>query len=243
MPIGLFLAWKKRQKSWGKLVLTGFFLFLGIITIMGTKLPWYIMPIYPFFALAVGYYLSCLDRVKKLYSKLLVFSFFGLSIVTVAGGIYLWQETQEIILMIMCCILFTTFLLTSKKLKQKSSNFVEILVIGLYSSLLLFVISNLWIWELNEAFDVKPIAKLIKDNTPEKTIIYTSFEYSRPSLDFYSDRQILAEDNITLEKRAATPSYLLLDQETFDTLKLTNVKILGEINGFILISTEHQQSK
>ncbi|MDJ0842711.1 ArnT family glycosyltransferase [Crocosphaera sp.] len=240
LPSGLFLAWKKRRKSWGKLVLTGFFLFLGIITIMGTKLPWYIMPIYPFFALAVGYYLNYLYRVKQSYSKWLVFSFFSLSIMTVAGGIYLWKETQEIILVIMSSILFITFLLTSQKLKQKSRSFVKILFIGLYGSSLLFVTSNSWVWELNEAFKVQPVANLIRENTPAKTIVYTSFEYSRPSLDFYSDRQILAEDNTTLEQRASTGSYLLLDEETFGNLKLTNVKILGESNGFILISTHPQ---
>ena len=240
LPNGLFLAWKKRQKSWGKLVLVGFFLFLGIITIMGTKLPWYIMPIYPFFALAVGNYLSYLYGGDKQYPKLYTFCFFSLSIMIVAGGIYLWKDTQEIILVIMACLLFITFFLTSQKLKQNSPNFINILVIGLYSSLILLITSSVWVWELNEAFAVKPVANLIKENTPPKTIIYTSFEYSRPSLDFYSNRQILAENNATLEKLASTGSYLLLDQETFDNLKLTDVKILGEVKEFILISTNNQ---
>ena len=44
----------------------------------------------------------------------------------------------------------------------------------------------------------------------------------------------------TLEKLASTGSYLLLDQETFDNLKLTDVKILGEVKEFILISTNNQ---
>ena len=240
LPNGLFLAWKKRQESWAKLVLTGFFLFLGIITIMGTKLPWYIMPVYPFFALAIGYHLSDLYPVKKNYPKIYILSFFTFSIIAIAGGIYLWKDTQETILVLISFLLFITFLLTSQKLKQNSPNFINILVIGLYSSLILFITSNVWVWELNEAFAVKPVANLIKQNTPPETIIYTSFEYSRPSLDFYSDRQIVAEDNTTLEKLASTASYLLLDKETFDNLKLTNVKILGEVNEFILISTNNQ---
>ncbi|CCQ63647.1 hypothetical protein CWATWH0401_2393 [Crocosphaera watsonii WH 0401] len=33
---------------------------------------------------------------------------------------------------------------------------------------------------------------------------------------------------------------MLLDQETFDNLKLTDVKILGEVKEFILISTNNQ---
>ena len=32
-------------------------MYLGAISLMGTKLPWYIMPLYPFVALAIGGYL------------------------------------------------------------------------------------------------------------------------------------------------------------------------------------------
>jgi 4-amino-4-deoxy-L-arabinose transferase-like glycosyltransferase len=243
LPGGLILAWKERQKSWAKLTLTGFFLFLTIITIMGTKLPWYIMPIYPFFALAIGYYLSHLYITEKYYSNILAFSLFMISIITVAGGIYLFRETQELILVIMSSILCLTILLTAQKIKQNSPKFLIILVIGLYLSLSLLMMSNSWVWEINEAFLVKPVATLIKENTPPNTIIYTSFKYSRPSLDFYSDRQILAEDQDILRSLASTSSYLLLDYETFDNLKLINVKILGEVNQFILISTDKQKYK
>ncbi|MDJ0597923.1 MAG: glycosyltransferase family 39 protein [Crocosphaera sp.] len=243
LPGGLILAWKQRKNTWAKLILTGFILFLAIITIMGTKLPWYIMPIYPFFALSVGYYISILYEAKKSYPRWLIFSLFFLTALTIIGGIYLWQETQELLLLLMSITLGLTCLLTAQKIKNNENYFIIILIVGLYISLSLFIVSKSWIWELNEAFEVKPIATLIKDNTPPKTIIYTSFDYSRPSLDFYSDRQILAEDHKTLEKRASISSYLLLDQETFDNLKLTNVKILGEVNGFVLISTNHQQSQ
>ncbi len=237
LPSGLILAWKQRKHSWAKLVLTGLIIFLVIITMMGTKLPWYIMPIYPFFALSIGYYLFSLYEREKYYSKGLVFSFFFLSALIIIGGFYLLQETQELLLFAMSLILGITFLLTGKKLKDNSPQFVIILIIGLYISLSLFVMSKSWVWELNEAFEVKPVASLIRANTPPNTIIYTSFDYSRPSLDFYSDRQILAKDNNTLETLATTSSYLLLDKETFDNLKLTNVKILGEADQFILIST------
>lgn len=243
LPGGLISAWKQRRNSWAKLVLTGCILFLGIITVMGTKLPWYIMPIYPFFALGVAYYLSSLYTKEQYYPKWLVFSFFFLSALTIIGGIYLWQETQEFLLLVMSVVLGITFLLTAKKLKDNSHQFLIILITGLYLSLSLFILSKSWLWELNEAFEVKPVANLVKENTPPKTIIYTSFNYSRPSLDFYSDRQILAKDNSTLEKLAASSSYLLLDKPTFDNLKLTNVKILGEVNQFILISTHKSQPK
>ncbi|MDJ0511743.1 MAG: glycosyltransferase family 39 protein [Crocosphaera sp.] len=242
-PNGLILAVKNYKTSWAKLVLTGFLIFLAIITIMGTKLPWYIMPIYPFFALAIGYYLSDLYSPENNYPKTLFFSLFFLGSLTILGGIYLFIETHELFLVIMSCILSMTLFLTAQKMKQNSTDFVIILIIGLYTSLTLFMISNTWVWELNEAFAVKPVATLIKNNTPLNTIIYTSFAYSRPSLDFYSDRQILAEDNNRLRQLSTTSAYLLLDNETLDTFQLTNVKILGEVGEFVLISTNNQQSK
>lgn len=237
LPGGLILACKQRQHSWAKLTLSGLIIFLLIITIMGTKLPWYIMPIYPFFALTIGYYLFSLYEKEKYYPKGLGYSFLFIGTLVMVGSIYLWQETQELLLCIMSLILGTTFVLTGKKLKDNSYQFVIILFIGLYISLSLFVMSKSWVWELNETFSVKPVASLIRENTPPKTIIYTSFDYSRPSLDFYSDRQILSKDNETLETLGTTSSYLLLNRKTFDNLKLTNVKILGEADQFILIST------
>ena len=58
LPGGLYLAWKKRHTTWGCLVLIGTIVYLGTISLMRTKLPWYIMPVYPFLALAIGAKLS-----------------------------------------------------------------------------------------------------------------------------------------------------------------------------------------
>ncbi len=55
---GLYLSWKNRNLSWGKLVLVWSGIYLLAISLMNTKLPWYVLPIYPAFALAVGSYLT-----------------------------------------------------------------------------------------------------------------------------------------------------------------------------------------
>ncbi len=62
------------------------------------------------------------------------------------------------------------------------------LVLGLLMS------SQSWIWELNEAFPVKPVATLIRAHISPGTKIYTSFAYQRPSLDFYCDCQVIPAD-------------------------------------------------
>jgi len=97
------------------------------------------------------------------------------------------------------------------------------------------MVSPLWLWELNEAFGVKPVGQLIKQSTPFNTTIYTSFAYSRTSLDFYSDRQILAVDQNRLEELKKKPNYFLLDENILEKLALGNYQILGKAEGFVLI--------
>jgi 4-amino-4-deoxy-L-arabinose transferase-like glycosyltransferase len=55
---GLRLAIENRSFAWGKLVLVWSGVYLFAISAMTTKLPWYVLPIYPAFALVVGHYLA-----------------------------------------------------------------------------------------------------------------------------------------------------------------------------------------
>jgi len=57
--------------------------------------------------------------------------------------------------------------------------------------LLLLVTSRHWVWELAEAHPVKPVAAMIQNGTPVGEKVYTSYPYGRPSLNFYSDRQVI----------------------------------------------------
>ncbi|OCR00332.1 glycosyltransferase [Oscillatoriales cyanobacterium USR001] len=56
--LGLRLAIENRNFAWGKLVLVWSGVYLAAISVMTTKLPWYVLPIYPAFALIVGHYLA-----------------------------------------------------------------------------------------------------------------------------------------------------------------------------------------
>ncbi|WP_172957586.1 ArnT family glycosyltransferase, partial [Aphanothece sacrum] len=237
LPTALKWAWEKRQENWAKLSIIGLGLFMGIISIMATKLPWYIMPIYPLFSLVIAVYLAKLYEKKKSYPQFLAFLLFMGSGIVLMAGIYLGIEENKISLLIITFSLTITLFSAAWKLKNKSPNFVAILGIGLYINLGSLMMSSEWIWELNESFSVKPVATLIRENTPPGTIIYTSFPYSRTSLDFYSDRQVLADNKDNLQKLASQTSYLLLDKNAQDNLRLSHGKILGEAEGFILLKT------
>lgn len=236
LPGGIVLAVKKYQQNWAKLVLVGFSLFLFIISLMGTKLPWYIMPIYPFFSLAVGAYLAELwQNHSQSYPKILGFLLLICSLALLLGGIYLSVDSNNFQILLFSAAIVTTLILSSVYIIRNNPNFIPTLFVGLYLSLGLFMMSNLWVWELNESFPVKPVATLIRENTPPDTVVYTCYAYSRTSLDFYSDRQVIAQNQEELESLASIPSYLLLEDSTLETLKLPNHQILGKSEGFILI--------
>jgi 4-amino-4-deoxy-L-arabinose transferase-like glycosyltransferase len=105
----------------------------------------------------------------------------------------------------------------------------------MYLTLGLLMTSKSWLWELNEAFPVKPVAALIRSQTPPEAVVYTSFAYGRPSLNFYSDRQVIPADATTLQQLWSTKHYLLLDQETLAALSLPDSVSLGTAKDFTLV--------
>jgi hypothetical protein len=208
---------------------------MGTISLMGTKLPWYIMPVYPFVALAVGADLEKLWQTNKKYSKFFVGLFIFLAVTALGGGIYLLLTDPQPVLIVMAVVLMLTMVVTAWKIQQNHRIFIPILFVGIYTTLLLFVTSKSWVWELNEAFPVKPVAALIQMHTPPNTEVYTSFAYDRPSLDFYSDRQVIAKDVATLQQLKSREAYMLLDRTTLEILQLPNSHSFGTVEGFTLI--------
>ncbi|HEY9613124.1 MAG TPA: phospholipid carrier-dependent glycosyltransferase, partial [Allocoleopsis sp.] len=96
--------------------------------------------------------------------------------------------------------------------------------------------SKSWLWELNEAFPVKPVAALIQSHTPPDAVVYMSFAYGRPSLNFYSDRQVIPADATTLQQLWSTKPYLLLDRAALAALQLMDSVSLGTAEGFTLVA-------
>lgn len=235
-PGGLYLAWQKRHTSWGLLVLIGTVGYLATISVMKTKLPWYIMPLYPFFALAVAAYLAQLWQQRKVYSRIWVGCFAVLAIAGVGGCIYFILADPQPVLILMGVVVALIMGLAAWQVKQNNPNFIATLLLGMYLTLALLMTSHSWVWELNEAFSVKPVAALIREQTSQGAVIYTSFAYRRPSLDFYSDASVIPADAATLQQLWATQPYFLLDQPTLAALQLPNSVVLGRAEGFTLIA-------
>ncbi|MEH2423218.1 MAG: glycosyltransferase family 39 protein [Nostoc sp.] len=235
LPGGLYLAWKKRHTTWGSLVLLGTIVYLGTISFMRTKLPWYIMPVYPFLALAIGANLSevwqnCDFRVRTWTIFLAIIAVAGL------GGCVYFLIKKEPILIVMSFLLAISMSIAAWLVKQRDRKFIPVLFTGMYLVLILLVSSQSWIWELKETFPVKPVAALIRQHVLPGTKIYSSFAYNRPSLDFYSDCKVISAFVAVLKEQFYHQSYLLLDRPTLQQIILSEYKVLGTANNFTLIS-------
>jgi 4-amino-4-deoxy-L-arabinose transferase-like glycosyltransferase len=138
--------------------------------------------------------------------------------------------------MIMGVVVAVTMGMSAWQVKQNNPTFIPILLVGMYLALGLLMTSKSWLWELNEAFPVKPVAALIREHTAPREVIYTSFGYGRPSLDFYSDRRVIPADAAALQRLWSTQPYLLLDQSTLATLQLPDSVSLGTAEGFTLVA-------
>ena len=234
-PGGLYLTWQKRHTPWGMLVLLGTLIYLGAISVMRTKLPWYIMPLYPFFALAVAAQLAEFWESSRRYPGIIAGIFSLFSAASLGGLVYFYLVERQLVLIIMGVVVALTMGLAAWLVTQHNRGFIPILLVGSYLALSLLMSSQSWIWELNEAFPVKPVGALIREKAKPGVAVYTSFAYGRPSLDFYSDRQVIPQDITALQQLWSTQPYLLLDQSALDTLELPNSITLGSAEGFTLV--------
>ena len=236
LPGGFYLAWKKRHTSWGSLIIIGTIIYLGTISLMRTKLPWYVMPVYPFLALAIGAKLSDIWQYGHFKVRILTLFLAIIAIAGLGGCVYFILAKKEPTLIVMSIVLAISMSAVVWLIRQRDRNFIAVLFSGMYLVLALLMSSQSWIWELKEAFPVKPVAELIRANVSTGTQIYTSFAYGRPSLNFYCDCNVTTAPVPTLQQMLSNKSYLLLDNGALQQINLTGSKIIGSAKGFTLIS-------
>jgi len=243
LPQALRLIWENRNLSWAKLVLVWSGVYLLAISVMGTKLPWYVFPIYPSLALAFGALLAETENpsLQSSYPKAWIASFSLLAVVASAGSIYYsWGTTGKSDLQMIFAAVAVTMALAAILAERGDGQFLKILFWGSYISLLLLMKSNYWVWELEEAYPVKPVAVMIQRAKPTVRKIYTSFPYNRPSLNFYSDRNIIPASGAELQYywQYNEQPYFLLDASALKNLHLESVKRIDQTEGFTLITKD-----
>jgi 4-amino-4-deoxy-L-arabinose transferase-like glycosyltransferase len=242
-PYGLSLAWGDRNWSWAKLVLTWSGIYFVAISLMATKLPWSVLPIYPALALACGMYLARVWNwpTRRFYPRVwsIGLGLFALAAVAlgVIFGIFILEDRSIVIVFASMALTLTV---TAISILRRDAQFILILFWGTYVSLLLLMTTSVWIWELPANYPVKSLGVLLDRGTPEGQTIYTSFPTKSPALNFYSDRQVVPATDAQLERhweQDAQP-HLLLDRETFSQLNLNSVRTVGEHADWIVMAKD-----
>ena len=245
VPQSWRFAWENRNLGWAKLVLIWGGVYLLVISVMTTKLPWYVLPIYPALALSLGAYLAEVWHwpSTKSYPRAWVVILALLGVIGWGGSIYFgkFATKPDLDLQILLAAVTITMTLASILVARRDSQFIAILLWGTYVSLFLLMNTEHWIWELAEQYPVKPVAQLIrKSPIPPGEKVYTSYPYFRPSLNFYSDRQVIPAtfDQLKQNWEQGEPPYLLLEADPLKNLNLDGAKTLGANAGWTLITRD-----
>ena len=259
---GLRLSWENRNFPGPKLVLVWTGVYLLAISVMNTKLPWYVLPVYPAFALAVGSYLAEVweqmwlpeerekDEAEEHFDAISLLphpAILGvLAVVAAAGCAYFggWLRfggsgmAIERDLQLMLMFVALTMTISAVLLHRKDRQFLLVLIWGTYVTLLVFVASDNWVWELAEDYPVKPIAEIVRTGTPIGQQVFTSHRLPRPSLNFYSERQVIVADSVTLQEKWQTlpQPYFLLEKPVLKHLGLQNAEVVKTAEDWVLVT-------
>jgi 4-amino-4-deoxy-L-arabinose transferase-like glycosyltransferase len=200
-----------------------------------------VLPVYPAIALAVGVQLAEFwNQPYPKYPRVAIAFLTLLALASWVGSFYYspWSPAQDWEVQIILAAVALTMTIASLLAARGDRQFIVILVWGMYVSLLLLMTSSHWVWELAEAYPVKPVAALIQSGTPTGRKVYTSDANGRPSLNFYSDRWIIPAATSDLQKywQQHSQPYLLLERATLENLHLESVQQLGKAEGWTLIT-------
>ena len=168
------------------------------------QLPWYIHPFWLPFALICGPPVSWLIQRKgnnifarKILSKIpYLLSFIGLclfafSLLVKLNIINFEKGYFDVIFSISLAWLIGGLLLSDSREKIRKLGFIGI-IFGSIIGLFFFVNSKFWLWEINENWDVRPVAEFISYFPDQQIYIKNSFE--RPSLNWYAGKRIKTFD-------------------------------------------------
>ncbi|MDM7938282.1 MAG: 4-amino-4-deoxy-L-arabinose transferase [Cyanobium sp. CZS 48M] len=195
-PIGLGLAWRDRRQPAGRWSL-GLSLAATLTVLpMKTQLPWYSLLLWPPFCLICGPVLARLveaPRPRRLLRPLPWF-WAALGGVLVVASLLAPSPLRWLPLPAGLGLLLGGINL-SRPAQGRRRLGLALLLLGWSASLLLFVLSPLWNWELNETWSVLPAAELARSAgdggaSAELPIHMPGHQGQRPSLRWYAEREI-----------------------------------------------------
>jgi 4-amino-4-deoxy-L-arabinose transferase-like glycosyltransferase len=248
LPQGVRHAWENRNLSWARFALVWSGVYFVAISTMMTKLPWYVLPIYPALALLVGAQLTVLwdqgnhvgvKQTPESYAPVWVGIFAGLAAIAAAGSLYFsLSPHRDRELLIILAIVSMTSLAVARLVALQNPRFLTVLIWGCYLALLGLMLSSHWVWELAESYPVKPIAQMVQQAVPVGQPVFTTDTIERPSLNFYSDRRVIPASTQRMQRqwqRKQKP-YFLLDSAALTNFELQPIQIIDTAQGWTLVT-------
>ncbi|MCT0217774.1 phospholipid carrier-dependent glycosyltransferase [Synechococcus sp. CS-1329] len=195
-PIGLGLAWRERKQPAGRWSL-GLSLAATLTVLpMKTQLPWYSLLLWPPFCLICGPALARLleaPRPRGLLGRLPWF-WVALGTLLLLASLLISPPLRWLPLPAGLGLVGGGINLTRPGLARRRLG-LGLLLLGWSTSLLLFVLSPFWNWELNESWSVLPAAELARNagatgTTAELQVFMPGKEGRRPSLRWYAQQKL-----------------------------------------------------
>jgi 4-amino-4-deoxy-L-arabinose transferase-like glycosyltransferase len=248
LPWGAQQVWQHRNLSYGRLLLVWPLGYGAVISLMGTKLPWYAMPLYPALALVVGLVLADAQigsppggrHTPYVYPRVWSWGAGLLTIVGLIGLGYVQFNTAQHSLLGPIGLVTAAMLLALGLLCRRDGQFVAVLLWGWYVGLVLLVNGPDWSWELKHDFDVRPVAQLVQTYVPQSDRVYLVHPLNRPSLSFYSDHLVDSLTDDAFNQRWQGPlAYFVINAKTLAGLQREDPIVLGSGNGWYLVSQQH----
>lgn len=231
LPAGLAVTWRARHEYWAVLALVLLLGFTLLVTLMPTKLPWYIYPVWPALALICGAGLQSAMQRPRAPERMI------LPVLALAGGAASWYFSplgpDPVPVLLVAGIILALGAALTFWLWQRNPRLGGWLLLALvYGVLLLFALSGRSVWELNEDYPAPPVAEAIRHHIPADAPLFTTHPHHRPSLDFYAGRPVLPHPASALHGalHEDAPSYWVVharDLADLDEAAVTPLAAIG----------------
>ncbi|MEY4354788.1 MAG: hypothetical protein RLZZ609_3029 [Cyanobacteriota bacterium] len=209
-PGAMGLAWRERRSQAGRWCLGTTAITALLVLPLRTQLPWYSLLLWPPLVLTCGPVLVWLvDRQPPLqpawpalirrvpaFWALLGALLLALACVALASANAALQPLAPVAASGGLALLVGGALLLAKRQRRRLSGAI-LLVAGLWGTLLVLMSGPLWLWELNEHWPVRPIAKAVLQQ-PEGSARLWELE-ERPSLNWYAGQRLRRWEDDSLQ--------------------------------------------
>ncbi len=249
-PWGLRQAWQERWQSWSKLVLVWTVGYLGAITLMQTKLPWYIMPLYPAMALAIGPVLadawhrgggfSIKPYTPGRYPRGWGWGLGVMAIAALSGLLYLnfWDANPTPAYNWPLAAVGIGTAMALGLLGRQDPQFIPVLAWSWLIGIALLMASPHWVLELNGWPGAKPMGEMVQQ-VPAGAVVYTTDRIDRPSVNFYGDRPVIPLCSLQLATHPFLPdTYVLRRLDRGEAWPGVTVKAIAATEGWQLVNVQ-----